>query len=327
MGENIIKTRVVGVDIGVDKTTFAIIDIRGTVLVKDSFPTTEHPNVNEFVSTLSDHVMQLLEQHGGFNSIRSMGICCPSSNYMTGCIENSANMPWKGVIPLAAMVRDRLGIAVALANNSQCIALGEHNYGSAHGMTNFVIITLGHGMGSCIFANGKMHLGFDGFAGEFGHTNVVEGGRKCSCGHEGCIECYCAERGILQTARELMEQNPETPSLMRNVADLTPLIITGLCEQGDALAIKTYELTGRMLGLGLANYASILNPEAFILTGGIPHAGKWLLEPMQQSFDEHVFPNTRGKTRIVVSILDDSIRSVIGAGALAWRVKEYSLFK
>lgn len=319
------KSRVVGVDIGVAQTTYAIVDIRGNIIAQEAFSTDEYQSVDSFVAVLCDRIVSFVEAHGGYESVRSVGVCCPSSNFMTGCIVNAPNLPWKGVIPLAAMMRDRMGLAVALANNSQCIALGEQTFGIAHGMKDFIIITLGHGMGSCIFSAGKWHLGHHGFAGEIGHTCVVPEGRECGCGHLGCLETYCAERGILRTARELMEESQE-PSKMRQVEKLTPKIITELCEMGDPLAIEVYRRTGEMLGLGLANYASILNPEGIILTGGIPHAGRWLLEPAMESFEAHVFRNIQGKTKLLVSMLKDGERDVLGASVVAWMVKEYSLF-
>lgn len=319
------KTRVVGIDIGVDETTYAVIDIRGNIVARDSFSTLDYPNIDNFVAVLCERLVELVEQNGGYESVRSVGVCCPSSNFQTACIENAPNLQWKGVIPLAAMMRDRLGLAVALANNSQCIAMGEREFGSAHGMKDFIIITLGNGMGSCIYSNGKMHLGTNGFAGEIGHTCVVPGGRECGCGHMGCLETYCATKGIVRTARELMEQSAE-PSLMRSLEVLKPKTIAQCCEQGDKMAIEVFRRTGEMLGLGLANYASILNPEAIILTGGISKAGKWLMEPAEQSFEANVFRNIKGKTKLMVSALDDRERDVLGASVLAWQVKEYSLF-
>ena len=319
------KTRVVGIDIGVDETTYAVIDIRGNIVARDSFSTLDYPNIDNFVAVLCERLVELVEQNGGYESVRSVGVCCPSSNFQTACIENAPNLQWKGVIPLAAMMRDRLGLAVALANNSQCIAMGEREFGSAHGMKDYIIITLGNGMGSCIYSNGKMHLGTNGFAGEIGHTCVVPGGRECGCGHMGCLETYCATKGIVRTARELMEQSAE-PSLMRSLEVLKPKTIAQCCEQGDKMAIEVFRRTGEMLGLGLANYASILNPEAIILTGGISKAGKWLMEPAEQSFEANVFRNIKGKTKLMVSALDDRERDVLGASVLAWQVKEYSLF-
>lgn len=327
MSDAIVKKRVVGVDISLEETTFAVVDVRGNIIAKDSIPTENYPEINSFVTALSESIIGLVELNGGYETIRSVGISCPSSNYLTGCIVNAANLPWKGVIPLSALLRDRLGLAVAVANNAMVVALGEQAFGSAHGMRDFIIVTLGSGMGSCIFSDGNVNLGYDGYAGEIGHTCVNLHGRKCGCGNTGCLETYTASKGIIRTAQELMEERAGEPSLMRSEEKLTPKKIAQFCEQGDALAIETFRRTGEALGLGLANYASLLNPEAIIFTGGIPKAGKWLLDPAKKSFDDHVFHNIKGTVKFLASELDDRERDVLGASVLAWRVKEYSLFK
>ena len=296
MEQTIIKKRVIGVDISLEETTYAIVNAKGEILVKDSFPTENYPEANDYIATLSERILMMIEENGGYESVRSVGVSCPSANFSTGCMENSPNMPWKGVIPIGPMMRDRLGMAVAVANNAQVIALGEHAFGSARGMHNFVVITLGTGMGSCIFSNGMIHKGSDGYAGEVGHTTIVKNGS-------------------------------DAPSLMRSAEKLSPKIIAQYCNQGDELAIEVFRRTGTMLGLGLANYASVVNPEAFIFTGGIAKAGDWLLDPMQETFEKHVYKNMQGKTKFLVSELDEDNHDVLGASVLAWEVKEYSLFK
>ena len=326
MIHNELKTRVVGVNVNVHDTTCAVVDIRGNILGQCSFVTSDYPFVGDYVSVLTEHIIQLAEANGGYEHIRSVGISILSGNFRTGCIENSPSLPWKGVIPLAAMLRDQLGIAVALANNAHVIALGEQAFGAAHGMRDFVVISLGSGLGSCIYCNGVPHLGANGFAGEFGHSCIVPNGRMCGCGKQGCLEAYTAASGVVQTAKELMEELSE-PSLMRQVEQLTPAIITGLCEEGDALAIETYRRVGYILGMGLANYASVVNPEAFVFTGRVPKAGHWLLEPACESFEQHVFHNLQGKVKLIPSTIDDEVRNLLGASVLAWEVKEYSLFK
>ena len=193
-------------------------------------------------------------------------------------------------------------------------------------MKNFIILSLGVGLGSCFFSDGSDHVGHLGFAGEFGHTCVVENGRECGCGHRGCLESYVGAAGIVRTAQELMAES-DAPSLMRNLTKLSPRTIFECCEQGDKMAIEVFRRTGEILGLGLANYASIIDPEAIILTGGISHAGKWLLDSLSESFENHVFGNMKGKIKILVSKLNDRERDVLGASALAWSVPEYSLFK
>jgi glucokinase len=326
MEEYNIKTRVVGVDISMERTTFAIVDVRGNIIAENHFATLDYPDINKYVTALSEGIVTLVEENGGYETIRSIGISAPSASCISGCIENAANLPWKGVVPLSAMLRDRIGLAVGLANDAHIAALGEHVFGSAHGMNDFIIVHIGVGLGSCFFSNGREHKGYGGFAGELGHTCVEEEGRECGCGKKGCLETYAAAKGIIRTARELLGES-DKPSLMRSIEDLTPKDITECCNQGDELAIEVFRRVGYRLGIGLANYATLINPEAIILTGGISHAGHWLLDPTYESFEDHVFPNLRGKVKLLLSKLDDRERDALGASALAWEVPEYSLFK
>lgn len=326
MDQVLIKKRVVGVDISLEETTYAIVDVRGNIIAKDSFPTQSSPDINTFVTSLAEHIIGLVELNGGYENIRSVGISAHSANFLTGSVVNAPNMPWKGVVPLAAMLRDQLGLAVAVANNSHVVALGEQAFGAAHGMRDFITVTIGTGLGSCIFSDGEVNLGFGGFAGEIGHTCIDIQGRECACGNRGCLEAYTATKGIIRTAKEVMAESDE-PSLMRQEEHLTPKKIYEFCEQGDQLAIEVFRRTGEILGLGLANYASLVNPEAIIFTGGIARAGKWLLAPAKKSFEEHVFHNIQGKVKFIGSDLTESERNVLGASVLAWKVKEYSLFK
>lgn len=326
MTESIIKNRVIGVDISIDRTSYAIVDVRGNIIARDGFNTQDYSTATEYASALSEKVVMMAEKNGGYEFIRSMGISSPSANYRTGCIENAPNLHWKGIVPLAAMLRDRLGIAVALGNDAHVTALGEHTYGAAHGMNNFIVMTLGHGIGSCIFSNGYVHLGAEGFAGEIGHTCAVPNGRVCGCGKKGCLEAYCGAKGIVTTAQKMMAES-NAPTLMRSASKLTPKIIFEFCEQGDAMAIEVFRRTGKMLGFVMAAYAGILDPEAIIFTGGIAHAGNYLLIPASEEFEKYVFHNTRNHVKFLVSALEDHERDVLGASALAWGIKEYSLFK
>ena len=322
-----IKTRVVGIDIRENRTTYAVVSVRGEIIAQDHFRTSDYSEISEYVSALAENVLSLVEENGGYETVRSVGISAPSANYLTGCIENAANLKWKGVIPLAAMLQDQLGLAVAVANDAHITALGEKAYGSAHGMKDFIIVSISHGgLGSCIFTNGLPHLGFNGFAGEVGHTCGEVDGRQCGCGRRGCLETYVSDRGLVKTAEEEIAKSKE-PTLMSELDELNINTIVDCCEKGDRVAIETFRRVGSMLGVGLANYASVINPEAIILTGDMMAAGKWLLKPMRQAFDEHVYRNIRGKVRILVSILKEGERDVLGASALAWDVKEYSLFK
>ena len=252
MEEYNIKSKVVGVDISNESTTYAIVDLRGNIIAEDSFSTQDYPDVNNFVTALSEKIVTLVESNGGYETIRSIGVSCPSASSVSGCIENAANLPWKGVVPLAAMLRDRMGLAVALSNDAHISALGEYTFGSAHGMKCFIIVCLGVGIGSCFFSEGNEHRGHLGFAGEFGHTCVVDNGRKCGCGHNGCLETYVGANGIVETARELMAES-DAPSLMRDIENLSPRIIAELCDKGDEMAIEVFRRTGYYLGLRVAS--------------------------------------------------------------------------
>ena len=326
MEENNIKTKVVGVDISIERTTYAMVDVRGNILAEDSFPTEDYPDVNNFVTALSEKIVMMVEQNGGYETIRSIGVSAPSASTVSGCIENAANLPWKGVVPLSAMLRDRIGLAVGLSNDAHISALGEYAFGSAHGMKNFIIVGLGVGIGSCFFSDGHEHRGHGGYAGEFGHTCVYPDGRQCACGNKGCVEAYVGAKGIVHTAEELMAES-DAPSLMRSLEKLSPRTIKECCDQGDEMAIEVFRRTGRILGQGLANYASLIDPEAIIFTGGISQAGHWLFDSAEEVFEQLVFGNLKKKVRLLVSKLNDRERDVLGASALAWSVPEYSLFK
>lgn len=323
-----VKSRVIGIDIDVNTTTIAVVDLRGNIIAQDSIQTEQYTSINSFVEALSERVIALAEANGGYENIRSVGMCAPSANFLTGCIENAANMPWKGIVPLAAMLRDSIGLAVALGNDAHCSALGESAYGVAHGMETFITITMVRsGLGSCFFSNGVAHLGYDGFAGEVGHACIEDGGRQCTCGRQGCLEEYVSNRGIIRTARELMEKT-DTPSILRDAKELTLETILDAANKNDALAIEVWRYTGVLLGIGIANYASIVNPEAIIITGEIikmVYPKMW--DVVEETFKEHVFGNIRDKVKIVLSAVNDHERNVLGASALAWKVKEYSLFK
>lgn len=319
------KTKVIGIDISRDITSLAIIDSRATILARHSFNSASYDEIIRYVDVLCEEIMKFIESNSSIEEIRSIGISVPNGNFRTGCIENAINMYWKGVVPLSTLLSDRLGIAVAIGNDTHAAALGEVQYGCAHGMKNFVLITLGHGLGSAFFSEGRMHLGSHGFAGELGHIEIVPDGRLCACGKQGCLEAYCAAQGIVLTAQEVMQQSNE-PSLMQDIEHLDPEAIFNCCEKYDQQAIETFRRTGKYLGMGLANIANIVDPEAIIITGGIANADHWLLDPTIESFNKNLFQNLKGKINILLSTMKDRDRDLLGASALAWEVKDYSLF-
>ena len=328
MDRNIIKRHVVAIDISTEQTTYAVVDLQGGILAKESFPTADYAHVNEYVSVLSDKIIMMVEQNGGYESIRSVGVSAPSANFITGSMENASNMPWKGHVPLAALLRDRLGLAVALGNDAHVTAVGEKSFGAARGLRDFLVVNVSShgGVGSCICLDGKPCLGADGFAGEFGHICLVQDGRQCSCGLKGCVEEYTSERGLVKTVLELLDETGKD-SVLKGAEKMTIQSIADACEQGDEVAIEAFRRTGTYLGRALATYASLIDPEAIILTGDMVTQAKWLGDSVREAFDAHIFQNLKGKVDILISPLNNNERDLLGASALAWEVKEYSLFK
>lgn len=327
MSEKGIKRHVVGVDVSTELTTYAVVDLQGGIIAKQSLRTSDYSNVNEYVSALCEGIITLVEQNGGYENVRSVGVSAPSGNFVTGSMENAANMPWKGHVPLAAMLRDRLGLAVALGNDAHVTAVGEKAFGAAHGLRNFIVISFSHGgLGSCIFMDGHPYLGAEGYAGEFGHICINETGRQCNCGHRGCLEEYASARGLANTAQEIIQATGKK-SLLQEVENITPQAIADACEQGDEVALETFRQVGRVLGGALATYASLIDPEAIILTGDMTLFSKWIIDVLRETFEANIFQNLKGKVNLLISPLNNSERDVLGASALAWEVKEYSLFK
>lgn len=325
MDENKLK-RTIGVDIGLEWTNYALVDIRGTILARDRFRTFDYPDLEPFVSNLCERLITFMEANGGYEHVRSVGISAPSANFKTGMIEYAPNLPWKGEVPLAAMVRDQLGLACAIGNDVYVMALCEKVYGSARGLKDFIVVSIRKkGIGSCFYSHGVPHTGAEGFAGEFGHICVVDGGRRCGCGKEGCLEIYASEDGCLETARELLASHSDS-SVLRDCEELTLQVLTSAAEQGDAVALEAFRRTGEILGRALANYATIVDPESIILTESMSHVGDVLMNPLREAFERHVFHNIKNKVKIETSVLSDMERDVLGASALAWDVKEYSLF-
>ena len=266
----------------------------------------------------------IIDQVGGIDKIKAMGIGAPNGNYYKGTIEFAPNLAWghNGIVPLADMFSKELGIPVALTNDANAAAIGEMTYGVARGMKNFIDITLGTGVGSGIVIDGKVVYGCDGFAGELGHVIMRrENGRLCGCGRHGCLEAYCSATGVARTAREFLDTT-DTPSLLRdlNPKDITSLDVSIAAGKGDKLAKKIYDFTGEMLGEACADFAAFSSPEAFIFFGGLTKAGDLLMDPIKKSYDEHVLPIFKGKAKFLVSGLDGSSAAVLGASAVGWDI-------
>lgn len=316
------KPYVIGLDLGGTNSEFGIVDQNANIVASTRVKTTGHGDINQYVDDCVEALKPIIEQVGGIEKIHAMGIGAPNGNYYTGCIEFAPNLPWKGNIPLAQMFSDRLGVPVRLTNDANAAAMGEMQYGVAKGMQNFIMITLGTGVGSGIVCNGQMVLGCDGMAGELGHVIVERNGRQCGCGRRGCLECYCSATGIARTAREIIEKT-DKPTSLRNIPldQIDGLAITLAARDGDPVALEIFEYTGRILGEACANFAAFSSPEAFVFFGGLSKAGDLIMNPIKRAYEENVLTVFKGKAKLLVSELDGAGAAVLGASALGWEVR------
>lgn len=323
MNSNMEKPYVVGIDIGGTNTVFGIVDARGTIIASSSIKTGAYEDVNDYVDEVCKNLLPLIIANGGVDKIKGIGIGAPNGNYYSGTIEFAPNLPWKGVIPLAAMFEERLGIPTALTNDANAAGIGEMTYGAARGMKDFIMITLGTGVGSGIVVNGQLVYGCDGFAGELGHVIVKENGRACGCGRKGCLETYCSATGVARTAREFLIARPE-PSLLREIPaeEIQSKDVYDAAVKGDKLALDIFEFTGTILGEALANFVAFSSPEAIILFGGLAKSGDYIMKPIKKAMDENVLSIFKGKAKLLLSQLKDADAAVLGASALGWEVKE-----
>lgn len=317
------KPYVIGVDLGGTNTVFGIVDTYGKIVAEDSIKTQKYKTAEEFVEAGVACLLPLIAQRGGTEKIEGMGIGAPNANYYTGAIEIAPNIAWAhdSVVPLGEMFSQKLGIPVHLTNDANAAALGEMTYGAARGMKNFIVITLGTGVGSGIVINGQLVYGHDGFAGELGHVTMVRGeeGRVCGCGRKGCLECYCSASGMARTAREMLA-NTDRPSLLRekNPADIESRDVSIAAGKGDELANEIFQFTGKMLGEACADFTAFSSPEAYIFFGGLCKAGDLIMKPIEESYNRAVMPIYRGKAKFLVSGLMNANAAVLGASALAW---------
>lgn len=317
------KPYVIGLDLGGTNSVFGIVDANGNVVAETSVKTKGHnDDAQQYVDDCVVELRKIIDQVGGIEKIGAMGIGAPNGNYYTGCIEFAPNLPWgKDVVPLAKMFSDILGIPVALTNDANAAGIGEMIYGAARGMKNFIMITLGTGVGSGIVVNGQMVYGSDGMAGELGHVIVEKNGRECGCGRKGCLETYCSATGVARTAREILTTT-DRPSLLREIPldQIESKDVSIAAGKGDEVAKEIFEFTGRMLGEACANFAAFNSPEAFIFFGGLTKAGDLIMEPIKRAYNETVLKIYRGKAKMLVSQLDDAKAAVLGASALGWEI-------
>ncbi len=316
------KPYVMGIDVGGTNTVFGIVDARGNVIASSSIKTGKHVKFEDYLDELYQEAVKLIKDNDAEGKIQGIGIGAPNANYYTGEINNAANLPWKDV-KLAQLVSEKFGIPVAVTNDANAAALGEMTYGAARGLKNFIMITLGTGVGSGIVINGQVVYGHDGLAGELGHVIMKRNnGRLCGCGRTGCLETYCSATGVARSAREFLEARSE-PSVLRNlpIEEITSKDVYDAAVAGDKLALDIFAYTGNILGEAFADMMVFSSPSAFILFGGLAKSGEILLKPLRESMDRNMMSIFKGKAKIILSELKEADAAVLGASALGWEAQ------
>ncbi len=318
-----VKPYVVGIDIGGTNTVFGVVDARGSILASGSIKTQTHKELDKYINELYTELSGLISSCCGIERIKGIGVGAPNANFYTGNIEDAANLPWKGVIPFAKILSEKFGVPVALTNDANAAAIGEMTYGAARGMKDFIMITLGTGVGSGIVANGQLIYGHDGFAGELGHVIIRRGGRLCGCGNHGCLETYTSATGVARTAREYIEKRANEDSLLRKIpADqITSKDVFDAAVAGDPIAKDVFAYTGEILGEAFADFIKFSSPEAIILFGGLAKSGDLLLIPLREAMEKNLMPVFKNKVKILFSEMKDADAALLGASALAWEAK------
>ncbi|MBQ7042019.1 MAG: ROK family protein [Muribaculaceae bacterium] len=317
------KPYVIGIDMGGTNTVFGIVDARGVVIASSSIKTQKHSNIDDYINELFTETTKLIEANDAVGKIHGIGIGAPNANYFSGIIEDGVNLPWPTPIPLAKLVSEKFGIPVAITNDANAAAIGEMTYGAARGLKDFIMITLGTGVGSGIVINGQLVYGHDGFAGELGHVIMKRNnGRLCGCGRTGCLEAYCSATGVARTAREFLEARSDD-SLLRNIPteDITSKDVYDAAIAGDKLAKDIFEFTGNMLGEAFADFTVFSAPEAIILFGGLAKSGELLMKPLRNSMEKNMLSIWKGKVKVLLSELKEADAAVLGASALGWEAK------
>ena len=316
------KPYVIGMDMGGTNTVFGIVDTRGNVISKSAVKTATHMDVNLYIDDIYVELIKLINAVGGIDKIKGIGVGAPNGNYYTGNIEFAPNLNWKGVIPFATLMADKFCIPTALTNDANAAAVGEMIYGAARGMKNFIMITLGTGVGSGIVIDGKIVYGHDGFAGELGHViSVRNNGRMCGCGRTGCLEAYASATGVARSAREILETSKKA-SILRNIPieSITSKDVFDAAMEGDEVAKEIFIFTGKILGEAFADFVAFSAPEAIILFGGLSKAGDLILNPIIENMEKNLLNIWKGKVKILFSELKEADAAVLGASALAWEL-------
>ncbi len=313
------KQVALGIDIGGTNTKFGLVNHRGEILEKGTIKTDVYEKVEDFIAELYTQINPFIKKHCPEKQLDGIGVGAPNANYYRGTIEQAPNLPWKGVIPFAELMSEKFGVPCKMTNDANAAALGEMMFGAARGMKDFIMITLGTGVGSGIIANGQLIYGHDGFAGELGHTVVKPGGRKhWSTGSEGSLEAYASATGITITAKKMRAEFPE--SLLNSYPEekINSKTVYECAVKKDPTAIEVFRYTGQKLGEALANFVMFSSPEAILLFGGVIKAGDFLLKPTKLHMERNLLPIFRGKVKLVFSELDEADAAILGASALVW---------
>ena len=310
----------IGIDIGGTGTKYGIVDSNGNVLFSSEISTRKHLQVEGFIEDLHQNLLLLIDKAGGPGQIRGIGVGAPNGNFYSGTVEYAPNLPWKGIIPLAQLIENKFHLPTVLTNDANAAAIGEMKYGAAKGMKDFIMITLGTGVGSGIVANGQLILGHDGFAGELGHTIIIPDGRHHEgTGKFGSLESYASATGVRLTAQEMLRNSKEDSILRKTAAEkIDSKIVYDAALQGDRLAKEVFDFTGKILGLALANFVMFSSPEAVVLFGGLTKAGDLILKPTREHMEANLIQVFQNKVKILVSHLKESDAAILGASALAW---------
>jgi glucokinase len=312
------KDVVAGIDIGGTNIIFGLVDKSGNVVAEDRLKTIDYPDIKDYISAQHAAIIKMLEANAGCR-LMGLGVGAPNANYHKGTIELAPNLAWKGIVPLAEMLKEKVNVPVSITNDANAAAIGEMIFGGAKGMKDFIVLTLGTGLGSGIVVNGAVVYGHTGFAGELGHTIIVPGGRECGCGRKGCSETYASASGLVRTVLSLLSEM-RIDSSLRDLppSELTSKKIVEEAVKGDRIALEAINYTAEMLGLSIINAITFSSPEAIFLFGGLVKAGEMLLAPVRKYVDQNVMPIFRGRVQVLPSGISESNAAVLGAAALAW---------
>jgi glucokinase len=315
----------IGIDVGGTTAKFGIVNHRGEISNRGNLPTNKHSDVNKFIDELYTEMQPAIKEIGGEELIKGIGVGAPNGNYYNGTIEYAPNLLWRGIIPLAKLIADKFNKPCTLTNDANAAAVGEMMYGAARGMRDFIMITLGTGVGSGIIANGQLILGHDGFAGELGHTVIRPKGRlHPGTGMHGTLETYASATGIALTAKEMLDERSREKSILRKISHkkIDAKAVYEAAAKGDKIAKDVFKYTGQILGEALANFVMFSSPEAIILFGGVCKAGKLLMDPVKKHMEKNLLPIFQDKVKLLFSELEESDAAILGASALVWEIKQ-----